>query len=43
MGSMLEGNESVCMKTPAPLLFLELEGVLVLGASKKKGSWWRTP
>jgi len=33
---MLEGNESECMKTPAPLLFLELEGVLVLGAYKKR-------
>lgn len=36
MGSMLEANESECMKTPAPLLFLELEGVLVLGGSKKR-------
>lgn len=36
MCSMLEGNEGDCMKTPAPLLFLELEGVLVLGASKKR-------
>lgn len=36
MGSMLEAHESVCMKTPAPLLFLELEGVLVLGGSKKR-------
>jgi hypothetical protein len=33
---MLEGNESECMKTTAPLIFLELEGVLVLGASKKR-------
>ena len=35
-GSMLEAHESECMKTPAPLLFLELEGVLVLGGSKKR-------
>jgi len=33
---MLEAHESECMKTPALLLFLELEGVLVLGASKKR-------
>ena len=33
---MLQAHESACMKTPAPLLFLELEGVLVLGASKTR-------
>lgn len=33
---MLEAHESACMKTPAPLLFLELEGVLVLGGSRKR-------
>lgn len=36
MYSMLEGNESDCMKTPSPLHFLELEGVLVIGGSKKR-------
>lgn len=33
---MLEAHESACMKTLAPLLFLELDGVLVLGGSKKR-------